>query len=63
MTDKVLLTVQECAKRLNLGRSHTYKFILTGELASVKLGRSRRVPVRALDDFVARLAEEQGGSE
>ena len=56
----LLLTVEECARRLALGRSHTFKYVLTGELASVKLGRARRVPVRALEEFVERLLQEQG---
>lgn len=56
---ELLLTVEQCAKRLQLGRSHTYKFILSGELPSITLGKSRRVPVGALEGFIARLVEEQ----
>jgi excisionase family DNA binding protein len=57
MDDKLLLTVSEAAARLGIGRSHTYTFVQRGELPSVKLGRARRVPVEALQEFVARMRE------
>ncbi len=59
MESKLLLTVDEAAQRLGIGRSHAYVFILRGELPSLKLGRSRRVPASALEDFVERLKAEQ----
>lgn len=59
MSEEVLLTVEQCAKRLNLGRSHTYKYVLSGELASLKIGRARRIPAVALEEFVARLLLDQ----
>ncbi len=52
MTDTLLLTVQEAADRLNLGRSLTYRLLLAGDLRSVTIGRSRRVPVRAIEEFI-----------
>lgn len=59
MADEILITVEECARRLHLGRSHTYKYILSGALPSVKCGRARRVQVRALEEFVERLLRDQ----
>ena len=58
MDEKRLLTVAEAARRLGIGRSHAYIYVLRGELESVKLGKSRRVPVEAIDAFVARLRAE-----
>lgn len=55
----ILLTVEQCAKHLQLSRSHTYKFVLSGALPSVTLGRTRRIPVRALEEFVQRLLRDQ----
>jgi excisionase family DNA binding protein len=55
---KLLLTVDEAAHRLGIGRSHTYVYVLKGELPSVKIGRSRRVPVQALQEFIERLRDE-----
>ena len=58
MDEKRLLTVAEAARRLGIGRSHAYVYVLRGELASVKLGRSRRVPAEAIEEFVKRLRSE-----
>ncbi len=60
MDEKLLLTIDEAAQRLGIGRSHTYVYVLRGDIPSVKLGRSRRVPVAALDEFIERLRAEQG---
>ena len=56
---KLLLTVDEAAHRLGIGRSHAYIFVMKGEFESVKLGRSRRVPAEAVEGFVERLRTEQ----
>ena len=58
MEEKVLLTIDEAAQRLGIGRSHAYIFVMKGELPSVKLGRSRRIPAAAVDEFVRRLEDE-----
>jgi excisionase family DNA binding protein len=59
LDDKLLLTIDEAAQRLGIGRSHAYIYVLKGELQSVKLGRSRRVPAAALEEFVERLRAGQ----
>ena len=51
----VLLTPEEAADALRLGRSKVYDLIRTGELESVKVGKCRRVPVDALSAFVNTL--------
>ncbi len=54
---KLLLTIPEAAESLGVCRSIVYDLVLTGQLASIKIGRARRVPVTALQEFVAqRLA-------
>jgi excisionase family DNA binding protein len=62
MEEKRLLTVDEAAQRLGIGRSHAYVYVLRGELESVKLGRSRRVPAQALEDFIEKLRAERDES-
>ncbi len=52
MGNEILLTVPEAAQRLSIGRSLLYRLLLEGAVASVKIGRSRRVPVSALEEFV-----------
>lgn len=55
--------VEEAAEALSLSRTMVYELIRTGELRSVKVGRARRVPADAIDEFVANLlAESDGGS-
>lgn len=51
---KVLLTVEEVAQAMGLGRTYVYELVMRREIRSIKLGRKRRIPVSALNDFVAR---------
>ncbi len=48
-----LMTVSEAAAFLRLSRSSIYTLMDHGELAFVKLGRSRRVPRRAVVELAA----------
>jgi excisionase family DNA binding protein len=57
--DRLLVSVGEAAERLSVGRSFMYTLLMRGEVASVKLGRSRRVPMSALEAYVQRLQEAQ----
>ena len=57
---KLLLTIPEAVKALGVSRSVLYQLLDAGEVISIKIGRSRRVPVITLEDFVARrLAAQQ----
>ena len=60
--EKLLLTPEEAAKLLSIGRSKVYELIGDGRLASVRIDASRRVPVSALLEFIERLQRRQGGS-
>jgi len=51
---KLLVTIADAAEALALGRSAVYELLLTGQIQSVKIGRARRIPVDALQAFVAR---------
>ncbi|MFI1014222.1 helix-turn-helix domain-containing protein [Streptomyces sp. NPDC020965] len=48
-----LLTVPEVMARLKLGRTTVYDLIRTHRLASIRVGRARRVPVQSVRDFIA----------
>ena len=50
-----LLTINEAAARLRVGRSTAYELIASGQLEVVHIGRSARVPVEAIDEFVQNL--------
>ena len=56
---KLLVTVGEAAELLSLGRSLTYQLIMAGQIRSILIGRSRRVPVASLADCVREQLETQ----
>ncbi|MGW6408984.1 excisionase family DNA-binding protein [Streptomyces vinaceus] len=51
----VLLTVEEAARRLQIGRTSCFRLIREGHLESVPVGRLRRVPADAVIEFAAQL--------
>jgi excisionase family DNA binding protein len=51
----LLLTPEEAARRLSVGRTTLYELLARGELRSVSLGRCRRISVAELEAFVERL--------
>ena len=51
---RLLLTIRETADALGLGRSTVYELITAGELEVVRIGRSARIPVAAVEQFVQR---------
>lgn len=53
--EKLLLTPEEAAEALSLGRTTVFHLIGTGALRSVRIGKCRRVPALALVELVDRL--------
>lgn len=51
--DERYLTVADVAERLSVSRVTVYSFIKAGKLESVKLGKSRRIALSALQRFEA----------
>jgi excisionase family DNA binding protein len=51
----LLLTPEHAAIRLGVGRTTVYALMTSGELQSIKIGRSRRIPASAVEEFVRRL--------
>jgi excisionase family DNA binding protein len=58
--DRVLLTPEEVAEALHVGRCTVYDLIRTNQLQSLKIGKLRRIPVDAVHEFVKRMADENG---
>lgn len=50
-----LLRVDEAAMYLAVSRSRMYEMLAAREVESVSIGRSRRVPLAALEDYVNSL--------
>ncbi|MBO0844385.1 MAG: helix-turn-helix domain-containing protein [Nocardioides sp.] len=53
----LLMTPEEAARRLSVGRNKVYELMRRGELMSVKIGGSRRITTEALSEFVERLQQ------
>ena len=54
--DKLLLTPEDAALVLSIGRSKLYELLATRALRSVRIGASRRIPAEELAAYVQRLA-------
>ena len=57
-----LLTIKECAAFLRISRSKVYQLMDAGVLCYAKIGRSRRIPRRAVLDVAARAIRGGWGS-
>ncbi len=53
----MLFTAEEVADILHIGRSTVFKLMKQNQLESIRLGRSRRVPIDALQNFVDNLRQ------
>lgn len=54
---RLLLTPEQAAETLGLGRSRVYELMRARQIRSVKIGRSRRIPYASLLGFVADLEQ------
>lgn len=52
-TQRLLLSVPETARRLDIGDTLCWRLVHSGVLPSVRLGRSVRIPVRELERWIA----------
>jgi excisionase family DNA binding protein len=54
-TVRLLLTVEEAAEQLGIGRTLMYALVKDGAIESVHIGRLRRIPADALPRYLERL--------
>jgi excisionase family DNA binding protein len=54
-----LLSIDEAAEILGVGRSTTKTLLGTGRLRSVRLGSRRLIPESAIEDLIAALQRDQ----
>ncbi len=57
---RLLLTVEEAAERLGIGRTRMWSLVSSGGVRSVMIGRLRRVPAECLSEFVTDLLADGG---
>jgi excisionase family DNA binding protein len=59
----LLLTVDDVARLLNIGRTQVYALVRDGELESVKIGRSRRFLPEQVDAYIRKLRRSVRGDD
>ena len=57
--EPLLWTIPEAAEQLGIGRSKLYELLRLGTIPTVRIGKSVRVPSRAIRDYAERLEAEQ----
>jgi excisionase family DNA binding protein len=55
--DQLLFKIEEVTKVLGASRSTVYRLMNSGQLVSIKVGRSRRVTSQALERFVKAMED------
>ena len=58
--EKLLLRPEEAAELIGIGRTKVFELMRTGQLESVRIGSSRRIPAFALLGYVERLRCDGG---
>ena len=58
-TQPLVVRTTEAANMLNLSRSALFGLLMSGDVKSFKVGSHRLIPVRALEEFVARRMSEE----
>lgn len=56
---RVLLTVEQAAEAIGIGRTTMFALLKSGQVASVLVGRLRRVPLDQVHAYTDRLMTEQ----
>jgi excisionase family DNA binding protein len=59
--NKLLLTPEETAEVMGIGRTKVYEQLRAGVIDSVRIGACRRVPASALHDYLDRLRQSTAG--
>ena len=58
MDEQLLLSPEQAFALVGIGRSTGYRLLSTGEIPSIKIGRLRRIPRHALEQWVRIRTEE-----
>ena len=54
-TVKLLLSPEEAANALSISKAALYKLLGLGVIPSLKIGRTRRIPVKVLEQWIDEL--------
>ena len=61
-SERLLLTVEETAQLLGIGKTLAWRLVQEGHLPSVRLGRCVRVPRRELEEWVREHRQNKVGA-
>lgn len=61
LSGKLLLRPEEVATALGVGRSTVYALLRSGELPTIHIGRSLRVPVHAVEVWITEQGDPRLG--
>lgn len=56
----LIYTIPEAAHVLRISRTKLYELLTTGQIESIHIGRSRKIPADALHAYINRLRTEEG---
>lgn len=59
LTRPLVVTPEEAAELLRVSRTKIYALIQTGELRSIRIRKSRRIPFAALETFIETLSDTE----
>ena len=54
----LLVSVADAARMLSIGRTAAWELVRKRKIRSVKIGRTRRVPIAAILDYIQNLLDE-----
>ena len=54
----ILVSVIEAAQILSIGRTAAWELVRKQKIKSVKIGRTRRVPIVAIQEYIQRLMDD-----
>lgn len=57
--ERLLYSAEEAADLLGIGRTFMFALLASGEISSLKIGKRRKIPRDALNDYIQRLRSEQ----
>ncbi len=49
----LVLRVEDLMSALDIGRNAAYELVRSGQIRSIRVGRKRRIPKQAVEDFLA----------
>lgn len=58
--NRLLLSVEEAAERLGIGRSLMYELLASNQITSIHVGRLRRITPQALHAYITALHDDHG---